>query len=549
MNLNFNSTSSSHYTLYCSNEEAELPLSGPGPSSASNFRVNLVPSLDLNQLSLFQSTEVEARISNLQIDSLPLTFSGGETIDTYVTIEPRLGRDNLICHSFILGDENDKPLSIEVGDFHAANNSNALAYLNQLLINSANIFVLKRYFELLTDSDNMFLDTAFDNLDIDSPVEILPEDCELLRRYVDLAMYARIKIFELLKEHLKSDETINKRSVMYDNGVFYQNDETRILKQSTLLGPIKAREPSQPGLEDDPPLTIIDFSIFYDISLNNKLKPNMIKLREADAKIKERLFAYLMTGGKYNRADQTISADNRLYLEQYMSDQILLLNIGKTAQTLIHNEQQRLRTRQSANIFSRPLVNITFDSSGLKCRFIINKSQCVEHMTYEVKFPPIVSYKLGSEKNITTGKYETISIGPISLSQPETYQKVVNRVIHEKQRLCSSLRIAPKLLCLGTDFLADCNRQTSKEYFLFQSDDVIIFFQMQLKISNSGSNAVVLSSSEGLHQAFYKVHKARTFLSSLKVCLFDENGVSLNFMRKTIVRFALTFRPAIPSRE
>ena len=550
MNLNFNSSSSSHYTLYCSNEEAELPLSGKGPSSASNFRVNLIPSLDLNQLSHFQSTEVEAKISNMQIDSLPLTYSGDEAIKTYITIEPRLARDNLICTAWTMEYvENLKPLSIGVGDFHAATNTAALGYLNQLLINSANIFVLKRYSELVTDNDNLFLDTAFDNLDIDSEVEISPTDCELLKRYMDISMYTRIKIIQLLKNHLQPNSKADRFTTNYERMSLVQAEETVTLKNSKLLGPTTARQPNIQGLEAETIVKIIDFSIFYGISLVSNERENKRKLKDADEIIRVRLFDYLTTAGKFTHAATSIIPENRLYIEQFMSDQFELLSIGRTVLTLIHNEQERLRTRRSANIFSRPLISIDFDSSGLKCKFIITRDKCIEHMSYEIRFPPIVSYKLGSEKNIYTGKYENIIVGPISLTETITDQKFVNRVVHAKQRLCSSLRIAPKLLCLGTDFLADCNRQTSKEHFLFQNEEVIVFFQMQLKTSNSGSNAVVLSSSEGLHQAFYKVHKARTYLSSLKVCLFDENGVPLNFMRKTIVRFALTFRPAIPSRE
>ena len=284
MLLNFNSSSASHYTLYCSNEEAEQPLSGQGVSSASNFRVNLVPSLDLNQLSHFQSTEVEARISNLQIDSLPLTFSGDETIDTFITIDPKITKDNLLYNKWIANEDNNKPLSIGVGDYHATTNTSALIYLNQLLINSANLFVLKRYLELVTDSDNLFLDTAFKNLDVDSPAEISPEDCELLRKYLDIAVYTRLKIFELLKEHIKSKITVNA-NFLYKNGVFVKTEEESIVQRSKLLGPIVGRVPVIPGIGT--PELLIDFSLFHDTSFNNlSSKANVARLEAAKETIR-----------------------------------------------------------------------------------------------------------------------------------------------------------------------------------------------------------------------------------------------------------------------
>ena len=59
MNHNFSSNTSEQYSLHISNENIEMNLPPTALSSASNFEVNLSPSLDLNQLSYLQSTDVE----------------------------------------------------------------------------------------------------------------------------------------------------------------------------------------------------------------------------------------------------------------------------------------------------------------------------------------------------------------------------------------------------------------------------------------------------------------------------------------------------------
>ena len=565
MNLNFNSTSASHYTLYCSNEETELYLADRGSSSASNFKVTLIPSLDLNQLSLFQSTEVEVKISNLSIDSPPLTFADKETINTYITIDPKLARDNFIYESETLDSENDIPLAINVGDFHAIDSNTAINYLNQLLLNSSNLFVLKRYCDLLLDC-HLFKEEVFTNLDIDTFANILPGDCELLRHYVDIAIYTRTRIIAILNNYVNKKRLIrtlyNPDHITYKNTIFSKAKETETLQQSELLRPITGRAPAHPSIFIDPPIDpsidpasnsraqIIITKNFYGLNLGvdfeNQTKSKKTILNRADEEIKNELKQYLTDIGKLN--GNQVTPENIEYIEQIISDQVLFLSIGRTIQTLIHNEQQRLRTHRNTKIFARPLLSVIPDSSGLKCRFIIDRTKNIEHMTYKIAFPSIVSYKLGSEKNIASGKYENILVGPISLVQPTSYKQFSNKITHDRQRLCSPFRINPKLLCLGTDILSECNRQTSKEQFLFQRDDVIIFYQMLLKSNKNGSNPLVLPFTESYKQEFYKVHKARNFLSSFKISLYDENGMQLNFMRQTIIKLALTFRPA-PNNE
>ena len=59
MNQNFNSNTSEQYSLHISNDHIEVNLPPNALSCASDFEVDLSPTLDLNQLSYLQSTDVE----------------------------------------------------------------------------------------------------------------------------------------------------------------------------------------------------------------------------------------------------------------------------------------------------------------------------------------------------------------------------------------------------------------------------------------------------------------------------------------------------------
>ena len=168
-------------------------------------------------------------------------------------------------------------------------------------------------------------------------------------------------------------------------------------------------------------------------------------------------------------------------------------------------------------------------------------------MSFKIVFSDHISYKLGSSKNIETGKFHNITVGPISVIPTDECKKFGNDIVHESQRLPSCLRIYPKLLCIGINILADYTRKISKELFLFEKDDLIIFFSMELK--KPKTNTIVLASSENYKQEFYRVHQARTILSTFKIGIFDENGIEMNFQRQTIVNLALTFRPTILNHE
>ena len=111
-----------------------------------------------------------------------------------------------------------------------------------------------------------------------------------------------------------------------------------------------------------------------------------------------------------------------------------------------------------------------------------------------------------------------------------------------KQRLSAPIRLIPKLLVVSTDFLSEQSRQAEKEIVFFRTDDMVNFFKAPLKQKELNRQFLAIDTSLSLNQPFYRVHKARTFLSSFKVNLRDESGELLSFSRDTIVKMNFFFR-------
>ena len=149
---NFNSASSDKYTLHISNASTENQLSDSHQSSANAFTALIQPPLDLNNLMYLRARDTDLKLENLNIDSLPLIFQKNDTeiIKTKLVIDSNLCRDNLIMDKDELYEENQNLLEISVGDYFNLQPSKCLQYLNSLIENSSNLFIIKRYLEVLT---------------------------------------------------------------------------------------------------------------------------------------------------------------------------------------------------------------------------------------------------------------------------------------------------------------------------------------------------------------------------------------------------------------
>ena len=585
--MNFNANSSECYTLHVSNEHTEMSLEPEQISTASNFEVELNPPLDLGQLSFLQSPDIEVRIQfffsffhffifsffsffhffsfffiqvrveTVLIDSAPLLLRAdpNEKIKTFVKLAPRLARDNIILSPKKLDIRNKIPLEVNLSDFYTTDVHHAIRHINTLLSNGSNLFLIAKYSELFLDHHGLFNYTVFKGLDSETIVDVTKADMDLLLRYIDIGFFARMEMIRYLNGFIDENRDISTLvpwSVTYNKTSMSHEHEEDILITSKYFNSIADRSAYiiDDGTDAEP-LKLIDLQAYYDIDLKTKRKKG--ELFEANANrisankqlIKDRLWAKLEIIGKATLAGRKFDAKSALYAEEIIHNNIELLKIGRKIRDMIVLEMERLAQHSESRLFSRPFAALGLDVSETKARFYLEFSKLCEHCHISIIFSPILSYKLGSSRDLTTQKYNMIRIGPVSLAdQNDNTTGVAHKIVSSKQRLSASLRIFPKLLIIASDILSEQSRQMEKEQTFFVKNDMVSFFKVQLKAKSIGSQFLAVEASKLPSQPFFRVHRARTYLSTFKIMLFDENGEFLLFPRDSIVKLALTFRPS-----
>ena len=179
------------------------------------------------------------------------------------------------------------------------------------------------------------------------------------------------------------------------------------------------------------PSAIIDLNDYDDVELNlNKRRRgeayenNLTKVNENKRKITSRLFRKLriidkattelkeINGKNYN----VLVGESKKYAEEIISHNIELLKIGRKIRDLILIEVERLKNSPNSRLFTRPFAAIGLDISETKVKFFLEFSKLAERSQISIVFSPILSYKLGSSRDITTQNYNSITIGPLSLA-------------------------------------------------------------------------------------------------------------------------------------
>ena len=472
----FNSSTADRFTLLLNNSATEHNLDDSDQSSAHDFEALLEPPLDLGNLIYLRSKEAEVRLENLHISSLPLTFfeSPQEIIKTRLYIDPALVRDNFVLIDSVLENENEDQLRISVNDFHTHLPIKALEYLNSLLDNSANIYVIKRYMEIVADDDSIFIDSIFDNLSADHSVDedVRVQDLTVLARYCDFSMFTRFQLAEHLYKLINPTgnikDLLNTR-YRYKAGFLDRLKEEKILHSSKILNsPDKRKNYNTSLMTSASSLKLIDLTGFYDIRLDklnivdkpNKPKILPLELQTRSDKTKSILITWLKMTNKMQNNNH-ITDTNKTYIEEWLHHNISLLQMGRKLSELIYNAIEKLKRPNSA-IFSRQFLQLSLDRSQLKVKFHINKQNLVEKSSLKITFPPYVSYKLGS--SLPTDSYDhmkltKIKVGPITLAADNQVTSLfTNTITSEKQRTFSSIRFLPQLLCVKSPILAETGR-------------------------------------------------------------------------------------------
>ena len=511
--LNYNSASSEKYTLHISNSSTENQLADEHQSSANSFTAMIEPPLDLNNLTYLKAKETDLKMENLNIDSLPLIFQKNETeiIKTKLVIDSDICRDNFILDKDQLHEENQNVLEVAVGDFFSLQPSKCLEYLNQLLENSSNLFIIKRYLEILTDDDSIFQDQIFNELSADKSADedITTHDLNTIWRYAEIALYSRIEMSRHLNELTHppippSTTPTRKLTDLLDTRIQYRFDsrldrlqEEKILHSSKILNSPQKRKHfnSTLGVAAASRIRFIDLTNYYDINFK-RFTENQKKKKSAE--IKSSLNTWLSVANKLEKKSNGHLTDaNKKYLEEWQFHNIIIIKLGRKLLELIFNAEERLM-RPNSKIFNQQFLTLSLDRSHLKCHFHINKDKLVDKCSLTVKFPSYVSYKIGC--SITTSpdnakKMNLVTVGPIDLTTQSNFPMYTNTIISDRQKLFSSIRFSPQLLCVKSPILAETARESERAILFNQDDDYITFFQaciyLSIQISYSNSDSKV----------------------------------------------------------
>ena len=88
-----------------------------------------------------------------------------------------------------------------------------------------------------------------------------------------------------------------------------------------------------------------------------------------------------------------------------------------------------------------------------------------------------------------------VTVGPIDLTTQSNFPMYTNTIISDRQKLFSSIRFSPQLLCVKSPILAETARESERAILFNQDDDYITFFQaciyLSIQISNSNSDSKV----------------------------------------------------------
>ena len=520
----------------------------------------------------------QTRIASLTMDSSPLFLVAHpkEVVRTFLKISPSIVKHNMVLGGRKLEERNKSPLEVKVSDFYTDDINQAVKQVNNLVSNGSNLFLIGRYAEIVLDNYGVINFDAFHNLSGDKMIDITPEELDLLLSYIDMAIFTRIETIKYLYKLIDPKANYGKKIDMspynsFRNKAVQPRTEFTILAQgdrkTRFLSSTQQRATlinSSGGVQ---PILLVDFKAFHNVDLTlgtttktkkdgdkntkntddvtqEEEEQNLKKIGKIISELQTRVFGFLSSVNKAVSVGGKLNAECAKHAEEMISNNFKLLDIGKKLRYLIHIESERLKTTRESLLFSRPVVAIGLDNSKSKARFQFEHSKLSEFSEISIYLPRIMSYKLGSSKNLETQKYNKISIGPISLATEYLNNDtgITFNITSEKQKLSAPVRLLPKLLIVSCDFLSEQSRQAEKELVFFKHEDMVNIFKVPLKQKDLNGQFLAVDTSSLPNPPFYRVHKARTHLNSFKINVRDECGEFLSFARDTIMKINFCFR-------
>ena len=428
------------YEFLFSNIPDEDDIPADGRSCASDFTATC--DIDLTPLSFLKSSNCEASLSTLSINSTPICFQRGENIEVYVNTPHELLTANTQIYPLKAKSLDKSPFLLETDDLCPRDKHEPITYLNKLVSANINQFILFRMTQIFFDSNQIFKPDAFTKAPFGSEAGCLTlNDLQLLSHYTDIASYARVICLRTLAEHIPS-EPILPTSFPSDYSTLTQENETNLISSSTVLQSIDERNKNEDKKALPP---IIDFSLFHGINLKtpSKKRNNLdIAINTAYIKI---LQLILININDLSPADKT-------FLAELQQSHLGMIRHAQAIRKIIKIEQIRLTQNADPRILQTNFLRLEI-APDQRTRFIINNSFLPHDTTnIDVTFPNLASYTLGTKMN---DKVNITKISYMTNTGSENRARFTNNISNQNDKLFSPLKWSPMVLHILTDLLTE----------------------------------------------------------------------------------------------
>ena len=522
----------SEYVINLDNEEIEDHLKENVLSSASDFKVILSPQLELAPLLFLKSCSAQLGVSQLNVDSLPLTCSRLEKIKVFVHTPPKSGTGNALLNEISIEERNKIPLEIPLSDMSTDDAAEVIDFLNEkVFYQSISDFLVSRYLTLFFDKD-IFINqqlTTFSKSEVN-----------LLYRYINITLYVRHLVHDMFKEiiaasqpDLLNDETNPADPALTEDlkGLWKYGDEVQ--ETLTKAGETKILNSSENlKLRDERiearSFMIVDFGQFYGHSI--RAIPNEVK--EA---IKTDFLNRLQEQDIFSRG-LNIDPSQLARAKSYFLSNRMMIEYGLLARNMVGLLAGLYDKRKKDEIlFESRIIALKLDDSKSKCyvHFVKKNFLPSDGGTVQIDLPKHLGYVLGGRVG------RPVTIGPISLLSPPVVEpRLTENLVSSQQRLPQSIHPLPKLIHCCSDLIVRKTRDYWMNKSPFVDQSVIFTFPLD---DEHVSRRFISKICDTI--TYHRLQNVHNILNSFRLCLVDEYYQPLRFAPRTITSISLTFQP------
>ena len=503
------------YQLCVDNLEQENSQDDNLPSCAGNFEILLQPHLDLSPLLYLKAVEAEISLAQISIGSVPISFSRTEYIRVFLELDSDVAYANKTINKILLTRDNETSLDLPLTDHICRTPEDVVDFMNDTFRYKLTYHMVYQYLRLFFDDDV---------LEKESLSTLSKQDIKLLLRYIDIALYTRNKLHEILTQHIGVKDDISTK-ISYsgkNTDKLTAAQENKIITESECLLPKDKRRQTKQSKS-------VNFDLFgsIDLSVENQSR------RGVDVVISTDIAQWLQD----NKIDPTaLSAEDKEELQKVVLSNKSLIELGLLTRKIIFTEKERIdnQTKSHRTLFHHDFLSFDLDISRQKVVFHLQPKQFLaEKTSVTVYLPRKCSYTLGADIS------QDIVIGPIDQTMRfASFPRLTNRIMSPNQQLPLNIRHKAQICHLTSDIV------TGKgiDQFLQHSpyDDHFIIYSHNIDENVVTSGCVTATDPP---QRFLKIKQAHRILEKIEFKILDENFQICMFSRKTYTRLAFCIRP------